>query len=323
MERPTLAAPISTSRHRSCYQPMIIWYYHIIYLIDFHASAQHLWHYRKICHIFNFLLCPKWIYLKAVCHKFHIYIIGGLEAGNQFIAVWISMFAHVGFSGLSWALSQSLAGKSDQFLQFSLWLKCVLLPVFSSVSINPTSRWRPCNQSHPKISPAWEFSPYYTLLKDLHFWIKIRDLLEGPIGGEPLRCDGLGAGVCARPAEHHLRAVRLGFWQCRDFWGADGPPVEDQSGHHWHLARSALEHWRQRWGDPSWNHPSLRYNCKIDSLGHLTKSLDFVSCVWKKNCWQERYRQDGVQGPEFGWNYPDGLFVGKVCTIIIVKTSSR
>ena len=24
-----------------------------------------------------------------------------------------------------------------------------------------------------------------------------------------------------------------------------------------------------------------------------------------------RYRQEGVQGPNNGWNYPDGLFVGK------------
>ena len=245
MERPTLAAPISTSRHRWYYLPMISW------------------HYLMICHIFKFLLCPKWIYLKVVCHKFHIYITGGLEA------VWISMFAHVGFSGLSWALSQSLAGKSDhQFLQFSLWLKCVLLPVFSSVSINLTSRWRPCNQSHPKIVPAWEFSPYYTLLKDLHFCIKIRDLLEGPIGGEPLRCDGLGTGVCARPVEHHLWAVRLGLWQRGDFWGADGAPVEDQPGHHRHLARSALEHWRQRWGEIN-----LRFDlcniCKIILPSHI------------------------------------------------------
>ena len=189
------------------------------------------------------------------------------------------MFAHVGFSGLSWALSQSLAGKSDQFLQFSLWLKCVLLPVFSSVSINPTSRWRPCNQSHPKISPAWEFSPYYTLLKDLHFCIKIRDLLEGPIGGEPLRCDGLGAGVCARPAEHHLRAVRLGFWQRGDFWGAAGAPVEDQPGHHRHLARSALEHWRQRWGEPSWNQPSLWHNStKIILPSHMHIYALWILC---------------------------------------------
>ena len=24
-----------------------------------------------------------------------------------------------------------------------------------------------------------------------------------------------------------------------------------------------------------------------------------------------RYTQKGVQGPEYGWNYPDALFVGK------------
>ena len=26
---------------------------------------------------------------------------------------------------------------------------------------------------------------------------------------------------------------------------------------------------------------------------------------------EPRYRQEGVQGPNLGWNYPDGLFVGK------------
>ena len=32
---------------------------------------------------------------------------------------------------------------------------------------------------------------------------------------------------------------------------------------------------------------------------------------------QVRYRQVGVQGPELGWNYPDGLFVGKVIFILV------
>ena len=126
----------------------------------------------------------------------------------------------------------------------------------------------PLQPKSPQNFPAWEFRPYYTLLKDLHFWIKIRDLLEGPIGGEPLRCDGLGTGVCARPVEHHLWAVRLGLWQRGDFWGADGAPVEDQPGHHRHLARSALEHWRQRWGEIN-----LRFDlcniCKIILPSHI------------------------------------------------------
>ena len=42
-----------------------------------------------------------------------------------------------------------------------------------------------------------------------------------------------------------------------------------------------------------------------------------VSDTWKQLLWnidindEERYRAEGVQGPDSGWNYPDGLFVGK------------
>ncbi len=30
---------------------------------------------------------------------------------------------------------------------------------------------------------------------------------------------------------------------------------------------------------------------------------------------EPRYRKEGVQGPNLGWNYPDGLFVGKMLMV--------
>ena len=137
----------------------------------------------------------------------------------------------------------------------------------------------------------------------LEFWKMTKNLIEalipGPSGGGALRSDGLGARLCARPAEHHLWALCLGFRQCGDFRGRDGASVEDQPGHHRHLARPALEHWCQRWGETSWNFQQSFLSDQDQS--------------------QERYRQEGVQGPENGWNYPDGLFVGKVTIIMMIK----
>jgi len=52
-------------------------------------------------------------------------------------------------------------------------------------------------------------------------------------------------------------------------------------------------------------------------MGHLWRTSQDITDTWQGLLWnidvndEERYRQDGVQGPEFGWNYPDGLFVGK------------
>ena len=52
-------------------------------------------------------------------------------------------------------------------------------------------------------------------------------------------------------------------------------------------------------------------------FGHLWRTSPDIEDNWKSMMWnldindEERYRQPGVQGPEFGWNYPDALFVGK------------
>ena len=103
----------------------------------------------------------------------------------------------------------------------------------------------------------------------LEFWKMTKNLIEalipGPSGGGALRSDGLGARLCARPAEHHLWALCLGFRQCGDFRGRDGASVEDQPGHHRHLARPALEHWCQRWGETSWNFQQSFFLTKIIS----------------------------------------------------------
>ena len=53
-------------------------------------------------------------------------------------------------------------------------------------------------------------------------------------------------------------------------------------------------------------------------FGHLWRTSLDITDTWQGMLWnidindEERYRQEGVQGPEVGgWNYPDGLFVGK------------
>ena len=52
-------------------------------------------------------------------------------------------------------------------------------------------------------------------------------------------------------------------------------------------------------------------------FGHLWRTSPDIEDKWESMMWnldindEERYRQPGVQGPEFGWNYPDALFVGK------------
>ena len=53
------------------------------------------------------------------------------------------------------------------------------------------------------------------------------------------------------------------------------------------------------------------------TFGHLWRTSMDVKDSWEQLLWnidindEERYRSEGVQGPESGWNYPDGLFVGK------------
>ena len=53
-------------------------------------------------------------------------------------------------------------------------------------------------------------------------------------------------------------------------------------------------------------------------FGHLWRTGPDVSDNWESIMWnldindEIRFRKPGVQGPETGgWNYPDGLFVGK------------
>merc|ERR1711970_70824 len=53
------------------------------------------------------------------------------------------------------------------------------------------------------------------------------------------------------------------------------------------------------------------------SFGHLWRTSQDIADTWDSMLWnidvndEARYRQEGVQGPGHGWNYPDGLFVGK------------
>ena len=52
-----------------------------------------------------------------------------------------------------------------------------------------------------------------------------------------------------------------------------------------------------------------------NGLGHKTVNdvtMSLLALYVEQCVHQVRYRQAGVQGPELGWNYPDGLFVGKV-----------
>ena len=52
-------------------------------------------------------------------------------------------------------------------------------------------------------------------------------------------------------------------------------------------------------------------------FGHLWRTSMDIKDTWEQLLWnidindESRYRQEAVQGPEHGWNYPDGLFVGK------------
>jgi len=52
-------------------------------------------------------------------------------------------------------------------------------------------------------------------------------------------------------------------------------------------------------------------------MGHLWRTSQDITDTWAGVLWnldvndEVRYRQEGVQGPGRGWNYPDGLFVGK------------
>ena len=51
-----------------------------------------------------------------------------------------------------------------------------------------------------------------------------------------------------------------------------------------------------------------------NGLGHKTVNdvtMSLLALYVEQCVHQVRYRQVGVQGPELGWNYPDGLFVGK------------
>lgn len=53
------------------------------------------------------------------------------------------------------------------------------------------------------------------------------------------------------------------------------------------------------------------------AMAHLWRTSPDVADDWNSLLYnidvndENRYRQDGVQGPNSGWNYPDGLFVGK------------
>ena len=53
------------------------------------------------------------------------------------------------------------------------------------------------------------------------------------------------------------------------------------------------------------------------SMGHLWRTSMDIKDTWEQLLWnidindETRYRAPGVQGPDHGWNYPDGLFVGK------------
>merc|ERR1711970_829572 len=53
------------------------------------------------------------------------------------------------------------------------------------------------------------------------------------------------------------------------------------------------------------------------SFGHLWRTSQDIADTWDSMLWnidvndEVRYTQPGVQGPGHGWNYPDGLFVGK------------
>ena len=53
-------------------------------------------------------------------------------------------------------------------------------------------------------------------------------------------------------------------------------------------------------------------------FGHLWRTSPDISDNWDSMMWnldindEPRFRKSGVQGPETGgWNYPDGLFVGR------------
>ena len=52
------------------------------------------------------------------------------------------------------------------------------------------------------------------------------------------------------------------------------------------------------------------------SFGHLWRTSMDIKDTWEQLLWnidindETRYRAVGVQGPDYGWNYPDGLFVG-------------
>jgi len=52
-------------------------------------------------------------------------------------------------------------------------------------------------------------------------------------------------------------------------------------------------------------------------MGHLWRTSPDIADNWNSVLYnidindEPRYRQPGVQGPDAGWNYPDGLFVGK------------
>ena len=57
-------------------------------------------------------------------------------------------------------------------------------------------------------------------------------------------------------------------------------------------------------------------------FGHLWRTSPDISDNWESMMWnidindEIRFRKEGVQGPDVGgWNYPDGLFIGKGGTI--------
>ena len=98
-----------------------------------------------------------------------------------------------------------------------------------------------------------------------------------------------------------------------------------QMGHLWRTSQDITDTWEGLLWNIDVNdevNTISRYhqlsNYKHDNhngLGHKTVNdvtMSLLTLYVEQCVHQVRYRQAGVQGPELGWNYPDGLFVGKV-----------
>jgi hypothetical protein len=74
----------------------------------------------------------------------------------------------------------------------------------------------------------------------------------------------------------------------------------------------------------------MTYHCGLSLERTLCSDKFFFSDNWNSLLInidvndEPRYRKEGVQGPNLGWNYPDGLFVGNFMgTILMVCCLSR